>query len=306
MSQLLREIPGASAWSNVQEIHKGWSSDNKYHIQTADGRELLLRISDIAQYDKKQREFESVKKLHHIDNILMSRPLDFGICNNGQSVYSLFTWVNGEDAEGVIPSLNAEQQYQLGFQAGEVLAKLHEIHAEQDLVPWAEHYNAKINRYIRNFESCGIALKGADQTISFIEQNRHLLENRPQTFQHGDYHVGNMVVTPSGELGIIDFNRLDYGDPWEEFNRITWCAGLSPLFASGRIHGYFHNDVPDLFFRLMALYIASNQLSSIPWAIPFGKEEVDDMVKRAEEVLEAYDYFQNYIPKWYLPSCPDL
>ncbi|RGL36705.1 phosphotransferase family protein [Paenibacillus polymyxa] len=306
MSQLLREIPGASAWSNVQEIHKGWSSDNKYHIQTADGRELLLRISDIAQYDKKQREFESVKKLYHIDNILMSRPLDFGICNNGQSVYSLFTWVNGEDAEGVIPSLNAEQQYQLGFQAGEVLAKLHEIHAEQDLVPWAEHYNAKINRYIRNFESCGIALKGADQTISFIEQNRHLLENRPQTFQHGDYHVGNMVVTPSGELGIIDFNRLDYGDPWEEFNRITWCAGLSPLFASGRIHGYFHNDVPDLFFRLMALYIASNQLSSIPWAIPFGKEEVDDMVQQAEEVLEAYDCFQIYIPKWYLPSCPDL
>lgn len=118
--------------------------------------------------------------------------------------------------------------------------------------------------------------------------------------------MGNMVVTPSGELGIIDFNRMDYGDPWEEFNRITWCAGLSPLFASGRIHGYFNNNVPDLFFRLMALYIASNQLSSIHWAIPFGKEEVDDMVQRAEEVLEAYDYFQTYIPKWYVPSYCDL
>ncbi|MGG4217991.1 phosphotransferase family protein [Paenibacillus jamilae] len=306
MTQHFSEIPAASTWSNVQEIHKGWSNDNKYYIQTADGRELLLRISDIAQYDKKKREFESVKKLHHIENILMSRPLDFGICNNGQLVYSLFTWVNGEDAEGVIPTLNVEQQYQLGFQAGEVLAKLHEIHAEQDRVPWAEHYNAKINRYIRNFKSCGIPLKGADQTIGFIEQNRHLLDNRPQTFQHGDYHVGNMVVSPSGELGIIDFNRLDYGDPWEEFNRITWCAELSPLFASGRIHGYFNNNVPDLFFRLMALYIASNQLSSIPWAIPFGQEEVDDMVQRAEEILEGYDYFQTDIPKWYQPSSPEL
>ncbi len=305
VSQFLSEIPGASAWRNVQEIHKGWSSDSKYFIQTTDGRDLLLRISNITQYDKKQREFESVKKLDHIDNVLMSRPLGFGLCNNGQSVYSLFTWVNGEDAEGVIPTLNAEQQYQLGVQAGKVLAKLHEIYAEQDRVPWAEHYNAKINRYIRNYKSCGIALKGADQTISFIEQNRHLLENRPQTFQHGDYHVGNMVITSSGELGIIDFNRLDYGDPWEEFNRITWCAGLSPLFASGRIHGYFNNDVPDLFFRLMALYIASNQISSIHWAIPFGKEEVDDMVQRAEEVLEGYDYFQTVIPKWYLPRSPE-
>jgi len=33
----------------------------------------------------------------------------------------------------------------------------------------------------------------------------------------------------------FDFNRLDYGDPWEEFNRIVWCAGISKQFASGRI-----------------------------------------------------------------------
>ncbi|MGQ3481375.1 aminoglycoside phosphotransferase family protein [Paenibacillus sp. TY11] len=293
-------------WNNVEEIHKGWSSDKKYYIQTTDGRDLLLRISDITQYEKKQSEFKSVKKLNHMENLLMSRPLGFGICNDGQSVYSMFTWIEGKDAEEVIPTLNAAQQYQLGVQAGDALKKMHEIHAEQDQAPWAEHYNAKINRYIANYKSCGIPLKGADQTISFIEQNRYLLENRPQTFQHGDYHVGNMLVTRAVELGIIDFNRLDYGDPWEEFNRITWCAGVSPLFASGRIHGYFNNDVPDLFFRLMALYIASNQLSSIYWAIQFGKKEVDDMVHRAEEVLEGYDYFQTYIPKWYLPSYCDL
>lgn len=53
-----------------------------------------------------------------------------------------------------------------------------------------------------------------------MESNRYLLEGRPQTFQHGDYHVGNMIITKSRELGIIDLNRFDYGDPWEEFNRI--------------------------------------------------------------------------------------
>ena len=106
-------------------------------------------------------------------------------------------------------------------------------------------------------------------------------------------------------MGIIDFNRLDYGDPWEEFNRITWDASLSGVFASGRINGYFNNDVPDLFFRLMALYIASNQLSSIHWAIPFGQEEVDIMLKRAGDVLNWYDHFQTYIPSWYLPNYTD-
>ncbi|WP_068501446.1 aminoglycoside phosphotransferase family protein [Paenibacillus kribbensis] len=305
MNQIFSEIPGFSMWSNVEEIHKGWSSDKKYYVQTTDGRELLLRIADIAHYNRRKREFEAVKKLDHVENLLMSRPLEFGICNDGQSVYSMFTWIEGEDAEKVLPSLNTAQQYQLGVQAGNALRKMHKVSAEQDQAPWAEYYNAKINRYIRNYKSCGILLKGADQAISFIEQNRHLLDNRPRTFQHGDYHVGNMLITRSGELGIIDFNRLDYGDPWEEFNRITWCASRSPVFASGRIHGYFNNDVPDLFFKLMALYIASNQISSIHWAIPFGKKEVDDMVQRAEEVLEAYDYFQTYIPKWYVPSYRD-
>ncbi len=108
-----------------------------------------------------------------------------------------------------------------------------------------------------------------------------------------------MIVTKSGDLGIIDFNRFDYGDPWEEFNRITWCAFMSPAFASGRIDGYFNNDVPDLFLRLMALYIASNQLSSIHWAISFGEEEVANMLSRAEKVLEWYDDFLTCIPKWY-------
>ena len=32
---------------------------------------------------------------------------------------------------------------------------------------------------------------------------------------------------------VIDFNRNDFGDPWEEFNRIVWCAPNTPLFATG-------------------------------------------------------------------------
>lgn len=111
-----------------------------------------------------------------------------------------------------------------------------------------------------------------------------------------------MIITPEKELGIIDFNRMDYGDPWEEFNRITFCVGTSPIFASGYINGYFDNIVPDLFFRLMALYIASNQLASIPSAIPFGEEDVEGMLRQAQNVLEWYDDFKTYIPNWYVKS----
>lgn len=301
MNSFYSDIPDATTWEVVEPVYKGWSKDKKYYIKTISGSELLLRTSDISQYDQKNREYEAILRLADQD-ILMSRPLQFGVCNGGQTVYSLLTWIDGEDAEKIIPMLSSEEQYQLGVTAGQFLRSMHQIPAGDDQAPWADYYNRKIDKYITNYKTCGIVLKGADKVIQFVEANRYLLDGRPQSFQHGDYHVGNMIVTKSGELGIIDFNRFDDGDPWEEFNRITWCAFMSSAFASGRIHGYFNNNVPDLFFRMMALYIASNQLSSIHWAIPFGEEEVANMLSRAESILEWYDDFQTYIPKWYLAS----
>ena len=66
-----------------------------------------------------------------------------------------------------------------------------------------------------------MTIEGAYKIIEYLQGNRHLLSNRPQCFQHRDYHIRNMIITPSKELGIIDFNRFDYGDHFQEFNRIT-------------------------------------------------------------------------------------
>ncbi|GAA0133770.1 phosphotransferase family protein [Paenibacillus sp. YSY-4.3] len=298
---MYREIPDARTWTNINQIHAGWSSDSKYYIQTNDDRELLLRLADISQRDRKKLEFESVKKLVCTD-ILMSRPVDFGICNEGKLVYTLFTWVEGKDAREAIPKLPPSEQYRLGMKSGEILRAMHKNPAPNQSSSWAERYNLKIDKYIANYSACGIHLKGAEQVLNYIETHRYLLERRPMTFQHGDYHLGNMVVSSSGKLGIIDFNRLDYGDPWEEFNRITWCANESAEFASGRIHGYFQDEVPESFFKLMALYIACNQIASVPWSVPYGEAEVNYMLERAEQVLEWYNGFESWVPSWYLPS----
>lgn len=296
--EYFNEIPGFYSWDIIKSIDKGWSSDRKYYIKTVDGKELLLRISDMTQYENKKREFESLKLLMN-ENILMSHPIDFGICNSGKCVYSLLTWINGEDAEVILTQINNKKQYNLGIKAGKFLKQIHKISTPKNLVSWSERFNRKIDRNISNYKTCDIKFHGDEEMIKYINDNRFLLENRPQSFQHGDYHVGNMIITAKGELGIIDFNRMDYGDPWEEFNRITFCVNTSPIFASGYINGYFDNEVPDLFFRLMALYIASNQLSSIPWAISFGKKEVNTMLKQAENIMEWYDGFKTYIPNWY-------
>lgn len=173
-------------------------------------------------------------------------------------------WIDGIDAEVVLPTLTTKEQYCLGFSVGKILRKLHQIPAPTNLKDWSQRFNKKIDKKIRNYKACSIKITKADKIIDYINDNRYLLENRAQTFQHGDFHVGNMVVTESNKIGIIDFNKYDYGDPWEEFNRIVWCAEISEYFASGRINGYFDSDVPETFFKLLALYIGINTLSSVP------------------------------------------
>ena len=140
---------------------------------------------------------------------------------------------------------------------------------------------------------------GGEAFLAYLTENRHLLKGRPQTYQHGDYHIGNFMIDRAGSLTVIDFEKQDVGDPWEEFNRIVWSAQAAPAFASGMVDGYFNGDVPMVFWRLLALYICSNTLGSLPWAIPFGEKEIQVMRKQAADILKWYDGMRNVIPGWY-------
>lgn len=293
------DIKGYDTFERIEPITKGWSGDKKYYVETVTDAKMLLRMADISQYSKKKSEFEAMHRLAE-SGVPISRPVDFGICDNGQSVYMLITWCDGEDAEVVLPKLTETLQYHLGVRAGQILRKMHEIPAPKEREPWDCYFNQKVDRKLKQYQDCGVTMDGDEQIIAYIEANRQYLEERPQCFQHGDYHVGNMIITPEEELRIIDFNRWDYGDPWEEFNRIVWSAKVSPHFATGQIHGYFHGNPPDRFFKLLAFYISSNALSSIPWAIPFGEQEVAVMQKQAQDVLTWFDGMKNPVPAWYL------
>lgn len=296
---MFADIQGYETFKKIDPITKGWSSDQKYYIETVTNERWLLRIADISQYDHKKHEFEMMKRLAE-SGVPMSRPVDFGVCNNGQSVYSLSTWCDGEDAQAVLPKLTDTRQYHLGVTAGQILRQVHSIPAPVDQEPWESFFYRKVDRKIKQYQDCGVTMEGDEQIIAYIEANRHYLSERPQCFQHGDYHVGNMIISPEGGLWIIDFNRWDYGDPWEEFNRIVWSAKVSPHFATGQIHGYFHGNPPDEFFTLLALYIGNNALSSIPWAIPLGEAEVAVMQQQARDVLTWFDGMRNPVPAWYL------
>ena len=278
-------------------IDKGWSGDQKYCAVTTDGIKYLLRISYIERLERKRREYEKMSEVAEL-GIPMCMPVEFGTCEEG--AYSIQTWIDGEDAETAIMSMVSSEQYRYGLDAGRILAKIHTIPAPKDVPSWETRFNDKIDRKIAMYENCELKYeRGGDAFLNFLAENRYLLGGRPQSYQHGDYHIGNMMIDRDGTLTIIDFDRDDFGDPWEEFNRIVWCAQAAPAFASGMVDGYFDGHVPMEFWKLLALYICSNTLSSLPWAIPFGEKEIQVMRKQAAQVLQWYDGLKNVVPTWY-------
>lgn len=277
-------------------IDKGWSSDEKYCVTDGEGMRYLLRISDITQYDKKQFEFHMMEQVAAL-GVPMCQPIEFGTCAEG--VYSVQSWIDGEDAEKVIAGCSDTEQYVYGLEAGRILRKIHSISIPKVQEDWQCRINRKIDARIQKYNECPVQYENGQAFIDYINANRHLLKNRPQVYRHGDYHIGNMMIDRAGKLRVIDFHRNGYGDPWEEFERIVWSAQKSPLFASGMVNGYFDDRVPMEFWRLLALYISGNMLSSAYWAIPFGQGEVDTMLNQAREVLSWYDNMRNPVPTWY-------
>lgn len=281
---------------NRNPINKGWSGDRKYCALDEAGNKYLLRIADISQHERKLQEFEYMTKVDHL-SLPICKPLEVGVCEDG--VYSIQSWIEGKDMYDCMDGLSDTEVYNYGYMSGQILKKMHSIPAPNNREDWARYFNRKADRKIQMYNECTVKHEKAGVFIDYINEHRYLLENRPQTFHHGDFHIGNMMISDTGSLYIIDFNRFDFGDPWEEFNRIVWMAEASHHLARGVVDGYFENEVPDEFWKLMALYISSNTLGSLAWAERYGDEEIVTMRNQTNSILEWYDDMQLYVPKWY-------
>ena len=278
-------------------INKGWSDDKKYCVTDQNQQKYFLRVSDKEKLDSKKFEFDMMEKVASL-GVPMCKPINIELCDD--EVHSLHEWIDGKDARETILTVSKEQQYTYGVEAGRILRKIHSLLVTEVRDDWEVFYNRKIDDKISKYKECPVQYENGQIFIDFLNANRELLKDRPQAFQHGDYHIGNFMIGEDGEIYVIDFDRFDLGDPWEEFNRIVWSAQVSPFFASGMIDGYFDHKVPDLFWKLLAIYILNNIVGALPWAVPYGAEEISVMQHQAKEILEWYDDMKQIIPSWYL------
>lgn len=295
----ISHIKGHETFVSMEPILQGMSGDQKYRIQTADDRRLLLRVADICEQERKKAEFMAAKQMA-ASGVPMPQPLDFGVCNDGKSVFTLLTWIDGDEVEKRLPAMPHAAQYDLGVQSGQILQQIHSVPFRADAPEWSVRYFSVIDARLEAFCREGVKFDGHDLILAYLQNNRHLLKDAPQCRHHGDYHTGNMVLDTSGQLHIIDWHFVDfdnYGDPWYEFNRI---GGAFPAFASGQIDGYFEGgQPPEKFWKVFAYYLSASAITSIVWAKYFAPGELDAILRLNRQMLCWFDSMNDPVPTWY-------
>jgi aminoglycoside phosphotransferase (APT) family kinase protein len=276
-------------------LNKGWSSDRKFILKSS-SETVLLRILDSTKFHRKIQELNYLQQLD-LAPVQFSQGLSVELIKN--EVHYKTSYLVGQDLEEVIDSLSYDQQIELGQQAGYALKAIHSQVKIDETLSWEKHYGSKMDRNIKAYKECGTRFIGDDLLIDKLNELRDLIKARPVTFQHGDYHIGNFLLCEDGNLGILDFDRWDIGDPWEEFNRIVWTREKSPIFTRSMIMSYFDDQITDHFFDLLFLYIGVNALASIPWATKYNDEEIKVMLKLIQRFDEDTLHFTQTKPLWF-------
>eukprot|EP01133_Synstelium_polycarpum_P003984 gene3984-4614_t len=240
----------------------------------------------------------------------MSQPLAFGLFDQDRQVYMLLTWIEGIDGTRWVSENTPLACYNLGVEAGRILAMMHTVKAPTNTESTRQQiqhlYETKIERY----RNCGYRVDHDEDFIAYLEANFDILNDQDtgkgaQSFLHGDFHLANMVVSPNNKLSIIDFNRHIFGDPLRDFNRVSvFTRSFSVDFARGQVDGYNHNNNNnnqslEQFFRRLSFYAALDSFFGVLWAIPHGPDAIQSSLKRAQLVWEDFKGFKSIVPLWY-------
>lgn len=236
----------------------------------------------------------------------MPEPVDFGVCDNGESVYYVTKWCDGEKLEDILPTLSSEEQYAIGVNAGQLVAKISAVPVEERELAnpdWYERYNSFMYESIRWFHKSGVEVANARSITDYFYENRYLLKTRPQCYFHDDLQPGNMLLTAEQDIIVIDWEVHlfdNYGDPWW---RSDYMNETPPHSATGFVHGWFGGEPPDEFWRVMMLYKVIGALSVITWAYYHSPGSLEDVTNNCanSKFLEWHGGdICKIVPDWYL------
>lgn len=293
----MKNILNDESFLRVDLIYKGWSNDKKYYAETKNGEKLLLRISE---YEHKKYEFEMMNRISE-SGIKMSKPIDFGICKDRKSVYQILTWCEGEEAKALLPSLSEKEQYEYGLKAAAMIKRMEEVDKKLASDEWAQRYKQRVERYIQLYSNCGYRFDGDEVILSYLEVGFSCIGERPMGMIHEDFQTDNMVISPDGELYVIDFQLCGMVDPYYAMMSVGVSAMYSVCFARGQMEGYSGKNVPTDFWEKYNYYMLTEMLYTYTVAVTMDEERAEAGGMFVEQV-ERIKNGASFIPQGYRES----
>ncbi len=293
----MKDIPNYETFVKIEPIRKGWSDDKKYYVETKDGERLLLRVSSILSYEKKQQEFDIMKKMAAA-GIKMSLPIAFGVCENGKNVYQLLTWCDGKEAKEALYGLSNAEQYAFGLKAADILKRMEAIDYKPASLEWGKDYQKRVKRYIELYRKCGYTFDDDDVVISYLQTQQYCIGERPTALLHEDFQTDNMVISPDGDLYIIDFQMCGVADPYLVMTGVGVSAMYSIPFAMGQIDGYFGKSVPEDFWEKYNYYMLAEMLYAFTVGVGM-EEEREETLHMFDDDIERIKHNGSHRPAWY-------
>ena len=140
-----------------------------------------------------------------------------------------------------------------------------------------------------------------ETVICFLENNIEKLEQQPKSIVHGDLNQDNIIIEENGNVGIIDFGNSDIDYSYQDAHQIQmYNRFLSKGLSAGVIDGYLQGKDNQKFWESYKIYSAYYCLSKIIWAYRFRDTVlIKDMLRRAKQTVEDFDYFRSDKPIWY-------
>lgn len=256
----------------------------------------LVRVFPINLLQERKQEFKIIQALDS-QTPFVPKAYDFGFIE--REGYMIISYLRGEDAESGMTHLSHSEQFKAGFSAGKILREVHKIPLDIPKMNWLDFQTAKFKRKVEELKELEITASFLTDTEKFVYKNIARLKNRPICLQHGDFYPANIILNNKKFVGLIDFNRLEFGDPLFDLAKIGFfTTEVSIPFARGNILGYIDKEEVTDFWNLYALYTAMHITSAVSWAAKNESRNFKKLMDYAVKTAASHDNFQKIVPNW--------
>ncbi len=279
---------------SFQLIDEGFSDDEKWCVD----QKYLLRISPTSDSGKLVEQAKLTNAAHALD-ARIPYVYDVGVYEN--KAYMILDYMIGENGYVALPKNNPKVQYEIGLQVGNALKNIHSITAPKEYLSWEETWRGRFDNQKARFEEIVSRHPNYESILPFIQDNLHLLKNRPSCVQHYDFHPGNIIIHEARFTGLIDMQKIRYADPINEFYKMEYFnVQVSRAYACGVVDGYHDKKrIPNSFWELHRLYAAMHLVFAEVWGHEGGMDQKERFQTYTLFTIDQFDKFKLLIPKWY-------